>query len=454
MFKLALAALTAAVVLGSALHAEDLHAEDLHAKEIRCAGNIPLEPRDESHEGDIAFLLDAFEEKAGELLKQKKIDWKQVRKEFTKRAKDIESDQELIVVAAELVARLQDGHAGLRDVTVDMGGYGDGPIYSCGLDLFEFDGKWYVKRASGDALKSGIEAGWEVVKIDGEKAVKWMDAAQQRLVKTHGFSTEAAARFATGTWGLKGPDGKSVGIEFKAGRKKKKVNLQWGSKAGGGNSIGPVVFPEGLEELDREVAWTRLPSGYGYLWLGRIPSELPTFIDTAIAGLGDECTGMVLDFRSSNGGTYDRDALLGRFVPKGQVFGGEKSAGPKPFVGHVVVLIDPSTISAAETIVGELKEDGRAYLIGPGGTHGASGTKEQVAVPSGKLAARFVIRSHKSWMNGGRGVEGIGIAPHEIVAYDPKAIAQGIDPCIARAEEILKEGPPKKDVTYVPPKAD
>ena len=164
-----------------------------------------------------------------------------------------------------------------------------------------------------------------------------------------------------------------------------------------------------------------------------------------------ETEGLILDFRSNMGGGYDRDAVLGRFVPEGQTFGGEASAGPHPYTGQIVVLIDPATISAGETIVGELKEEGRAYLIGPGGTHGASGSKEEVVAPSGKFGIRFVVASNKQRFNGGRGVEGLGIEPDEIVEYEPKLLVQGIDPCIQRAEELLEKPLPKKAVTYVPP---
>ena len=53
-------------------------------------------------------------------------------------------------------------------------------------------------------------------------------------------------------------------------------------------------------------------------------------------------------------------------------------------------------------------------------------------------------------MNGGRGVEGIGIPPDEVVEYDPELLNEGVDPLIARAVELLGAGLPKKAVTFVP----
>jgi C-terminal processing protease CtpA/Prc len=182
-----------------------------------------------------------------------------------------------------------------------------------------------------------------------------------------------------------------------------------------------------------------------------VPGDLHELVDKALAELAD-APGLVLDFRANRGGGYDRDALLGRFVPKGQTFGGEASAGPNPYGGPIVVLADPATISAGETIVGELAEEGRAYFIGPGPTCGASSSKSTTTAPSGLFEVRFSISSNKQRFNGGKGIEGLGMTPHEVVDYDPKLIASGVDPCIARAVELLAKPLPKSKVTYVPPK--
>lgn len=405
-----------------------------------------------SHEKDVAYLLKEIGERAETVLKAKGIDWKKVSKDFTARAKDVKTDQELVDLASKLMAELHDGHASFTKVEVDMKGFGDGPRAPCGLNVYEYKGKWYVLRAVGDAAKAGIEAGWEVVKIDDQKAGDWMTGAEARLTARDSFSTERASHWIVGTWGMNGPEGESVSFEFKdARRKKKKKTLNWREKAGGDRLYGPVVYPEGLKPVGKDLAYAKLESGAGYILAAKVPGDLHEALDEAIRGLG-EIDGLILDFRSNMGGGYDRDAVLGRFVPRGQTFGGEPSAGPNPYTGQIVVLIDPATISAAETIVGELKEEGRAYLIGPGGTHGASGSKDEVMVPSGKFAIRFVVRSNKQRFNGGKGVEGLGIDPDEVVEYDPKLIAEGVDPCIARAEELLESPLPKKAVTYVPPK--
>ncbi|MFT5292342.1 MAG: C-terminal processing protease CtpA/Prc, partial [Planctomycetota bacterium] len=165
----------------------------------------------------------------------------------------------------------------------------------------------------------------------------------------------------------------------------KKSTLTCSRQGGEGRLSGPVVYPDGLETVGRDIAWTTLPSGYGYILAGRVPGDLHELFDKALHGMGD-VPGLILDFRSNVGGGYDRDELLGRFVPAGESWGGEDSAGPNPYGGPLVVLIDPATISAGETIVGELKEEGRAYLIGPDATHGASGSKSTISPPASFLS--------------------------------------------------------------------
>jgi C-terminal processing protease CtpA/Prc len=114
----------------------------------------------------------------------------------------------------------------------------------------------------------------------------------------------------------------------------------------------------------------------------------------------------------------------------------------------MVVIVDPGVRSAGETIAGQFKEDGRAYMIGEGPTAGMSSQKAALTVPSGMFSARFSTASNKGRFNAGRGIEGLGVPPQEVVAYDPADLAKGIDTQIRRAEELLKTGLPKDRVPF------
>ena len=81
-----------------------------------------------------------------------------------------------------------------------------------------------------------------------------------------------------------------------------------------------------------------------------------------------------------------------------------------------------------------------------------SSQKESFEVPSKKLSVQIAVASNKGRFNGGKGVEGIGVAPHEVVPYDGAELLRGVDTQIRRAEELLSKGLPKGTVEYQPPK--
>jgi C-terminal processing protease CtpA/Prc len=214
---------------------------------------------------------------------------------------------------------------------------------------------------------------------------------------------------------------------------------------------GPVVFPPGLQAIGRS-SYGKLPSGLGFIHLRDVPQSLPEDLDKMLEALADP-PGLVLDCRANGGGGCDHDAVFGRFVPKGKTLSFGKryeSQGANPYAGPVVVIVDAGVRSAGETVSGMLKEDGRAYLIGPEPTAGMSSQKKTIDLPSGLFQLYVSVASNKGRFNGGKGIEGIGVAPHEIVPYDATDLASGVDTEIRRAEELLRKGFPKNTVPYHP----
>jgi carboxyl-terminal processing protease len=120
----------------------------------------------------------------------------------------------------------------------------------------------------------------------------------------------------------------------------------------------------------------------------------------------------------------------------------------------MVVILDAGVSSAGETVGGMFKEDGRAYAIGDSPTAGMSSSKQTVPVPSGLFSAYVSVFSNKARFNKGRGIEGVGVPPHEIVPYDAEELATGVDSQIRRAEDLLTKGFPESTVDYVPPKTN
>jgi hypothetical protein len=400
---------------------------------------------------DVRFLLDEFDEQARALLELKQVDWKAVRAEFTKRAAEITDDVAHVKRCSQLIARLQDGHAGFTAVNVKMP---ESPAqHGIGLSLCEVGKKVYVKQAFGPAAAAGVEAGFEVLSIDGKKALDWLADKTREISDEHGFSTQAAARYAACHWGLLATDGTNFEFELDRGSKgKKRATLACAKSGGDARYVGPLFANKDLKPLGKRDAYGKLASGMAYIYLGECAGDLPDELDTALAALSD-APGLILDLRANNGGGTDHADVFGRFLAPGATWAQYKSSGKANYAGPMVVIVDAGTRSAGETVAGQFKEDGRAYMIGPSATAGMSAQKAEIEVPSKLFKVRFAVASNKGRFNGGKGIEGIGVPPHEIVELDPKLLQQGIDPLIQRAEELLKKGFPKGAVLYQPPKA-
>jgi carboxyl-terminal processing protease len=397
------------------------------------------------YEGDVAFLLKELGKGAHDLLKAKGVDWKGVEKEFSAAAKKTKTDEEHVKLCARLVARLKDCHATLLDVAVKMPD--EGSVHGVGLCLCEGGGKVWVKQAFGPA-GDAMSAGDEVVSIEGKKASDWIGEKAKELSDEHGFSTEHAARYAACHWGFAAKDGTSFSLEIdRAVKGKKKVTLTCDRAGGEARYVGGVFPPKDLQPLGKRDAYGKLESGFGYIVLGVCEESLPAEMDKALAALGD-VPGIVLDMRANNGGGTDHEAVFGRFLAADQKWLQYKGTGSAHFTGPMVVIVDAGTRSTSETVSGMFKEDGRAYMIGATPTAGMSSQKTEIVVPSKMFKVRFATGSNKERFNGGRGIEGLGVPPNEIVEWDPKLLSQGVDPFVRRAEELLKNGFPKGSVAY------
>ncbi len=399
---------------------------------------------------DVETLLDTFETEAGALLEAKGIDWGKVRKEFRAAGKKTKTDEEHVRLCWRLIARLRDGHAGFEEVKVKLPEWSErigGPRVHLGIS-----GKAvFVRAAFGEAAQAGVHVGDEVTAIDGVAARAWLDARVATLRDTMGFGTDAHALYTACHFGLGRPVDQSIRLTFAGGGAKSIACTGERSL----RSVGYVVAPKDTAAVGRQLgARLERPRGkgkaaYGWIHLDHVPDDLPSQLDQLLAGLGT-IEGLILDLRANSGGGCDHEAVFGRFLPEGTTWRQYKSAGPHPFGGPMVVIVDAGVVSAGETIAGQFKEDGRAYMIGDGHTAGMSAQKKTVTVPSGLFTVRYAVASNKGRFNGGKGIEGIGVPPNEVVPYDRKELAAGVDTLIRRALDLLEQGFPKGSVEYQP----
>ncbi len=399
-----------------------------------------------SCEEDVNFLLDELEKKAGHFFKAKGIDWKQVESEFRAEAKKVKDEVDHVRLCGRLVARLRDGHASLRDVKVKMPDESRGRRFTGPrVHLLAIGEKIYVRQAFKDAQAAGIGIGQEVVKIDGQPARDWIGASVKKLSDTTGYGTDAAALYAACHWGLADWEGTPIEFEVRDDHRSRKIRLV---RNGGPNfaPIGPVFYPEGLQALGRQ-AYGKTKDGMAYVHLRDVPGDLPAQLDKMLEPLAD-APGLILDCRANGGGGCDHDAVFGRFLPVGIKWRQYTGAGDKTFTGPMVVIVDPGVRSAGETLSGQFKEDGRAWMIGEGPTAGSSSSKTTISVPSGLFSVYFSVHSNKGRFNGGQGIEGIGVPPNEITPYIPADLLAGVDTQIRIATERLKVGLPADKVPW------
>ncbi|MBK7876862.1 MAG: hypothetical protein IPJ77_14145 [Planctomycetes bacterium] len=403
--------------------------------------------------GDVTFAVSALEKECGALLASKKIDWKKATAPILADAKKLKEPAELAQLLVRLLARLEDGHSELRplpaakDVKVDWPDKSGGP----GMFVCRSGKKLYVKSAWATAAEVGLEPGMELLTIDGLAAEKWMEKRVADLRDVVSFSTDQQASYYACHWGLADAIGTRLEIEVKTiGGEKKKRTVTFAKR----NQVpnGPAFPPETLDRTD-DLAFGRTQAGYGYIHLRRMKESVVEQLDEALAKVG-EVPGLVLDFRANGGGGFDHEAFIGRFVPAGKTIEfavKHASAGPRPYGGPIVVIVDGGVRSAGETAADLFKEDGRGYVIGESATAGMSSSKTTIELPSKLFALYVSTRSNHGRANGGKGLEGIGLIPHELVEYAPKDLAAKRDTMILRAEALFAKFPQDK-VPYDPAK--
>jgi carboxyl-terminal processing protease len=400
---------------------------------------------------DTEFLLKEFETQASALLKVKQVDWIAVRKEFTTAAASVQTDQEHLQLVTRLISRLHDGHAGIIDSKIKPVDEAKGRRFTGPrVHLVTSGDQVLVRQAFMDAAEAGIAAGQQVLKIDGTPIREWLDQRIKVMQdRGSGFSTPQQALYAACHWGLGDWEGTPITFELRdesgATKSIKRV------RNGGPNQvpIGPIFPPEGLKFVGRQ-SYGKTKEGFGYIHLRDVPGDLPTQIDKMLQDLG-AMPGLILDMRANGGGGCDHEAVFGRFLARDRQWRQYKGASDHPFTGPMVVIVDAGVRSAGETVAGMFKEDGRAYMIGDAPTAGTSSQKTEVTTPSGLFRIRLSVGSNKGRFNEGRGIEGIGVPPHEIVPVKAADLFEKQDTLLLRAVELLQKGFPQGVVEYAAP---
>ena len=274
---------------------------------------------------DIAYALNEIQTHCGHFFELKKIDWGAVWKEFSERASEVKSDQDHLVLLAELVARLKDGHAGVYPLEKGKSVKWPDQPEETGIAMFftKIGNDFVIKNAWGSAKAGGAVPGMIILEIDGTDPEDWVEKRIEKLSRYRSFSTHHQAFFYATHWGLRDVVGTKMNLKVKGPDRRRKT-LTLSHEKTSQTPQGPIFWPKAKdEEWGRagrgDLNWCVLEdSGYGYIHVRRCKGQLPEMMDQALAEIGTDIPGIILDWRGNSGGAFNHDALFGRFIPKGK----------------------------------------------------------------------------------------------------------------------------------------
>jgi C-terminal peptidase prc len=186
----------------------------------------------------------------------------------------------------------------------------------------------------------------------------------------------------------------------------------------------------------------------GYVLLRGFPE--PSVVDSIEQDVQDfqdqGVRGLVLDLRGNSGGRIDVGTrLLSHFLPAGSSVYEETdrsgqnrmhfSRAGSQYSLPLVVLVDGGTASMGEIFASAVQEHGAATIVGSN-TAGSVAAAQVFGLPDG---AGLQVTVYEIRSADGKQLNRVGVVPDEVVDVDPATRAQGDDPVLSRAIEILKD---------------
>ncbi len=359
------------------------------------------------------------------------LDWQKIHEEYRPQAQRASTTDETRAVIRAMLARLKQTHFALlpsrvySNVKETSAGNG-----STGIDLRILNGQAIVVSvdAGSSAQEAGVAPGWKIQTARGED----MDQAIKNL--NGGLIELLATRAIAGKLG--GPVGSTVKASFIDGR---------------GLLVDRTL--ELREPRGQLTTFGNLPPSYVWVEARHIRNSgyirFNEFLDlvrvmNAFSGTVKGCTacdGLIVDLRGNPGGiggmamgmagflidkpnqrlgtTYLRNATLNFVI----------NPRPDQFAGPVAILVDSCSASTSEIFAGGLKDLGRARIFG---TRTAAAALPSVIekLPNGD-GFQYAIANYIS--EGGKALEGLGVAPDEEVKLTREALLAGRDPVIDAA---------------------
>jgi regulation of enolase protein 1 (concanavalin A-like superfamily) len=346
-------------------------------------------------------------------LKGIRNDWDHTKKELRRQIKACQSDEQFLEIATKAVLCLHDSHMWFRNTKAALPQWP--PKYYPGISFMPAAEGRVVIMIGREELNPNLKAGTIVVKIDGQDARRYLEDRAKARWDEGGISGPQRARLFAYRIPIRSENkGQKHTLTLIVEGKQVDIELTSDFEARG----WPHWYnrPENLKQVG-SCAYTKLPSGIGYIYLRRVDGTTGPGMKEAFVTY-DDAKGWIIDLRGNGGGGYNQ-ALY-------EVL----KALPQP----LAVIIDAGCTSAGETMARDLVNRGNARLFGSK-TAGSSSAKRIWNFPSGIASLSIPTRSR--WGIGGRQIEFNGIEPDVEVEAVPEEVAKDLNSEILRAEEYL-----------------
>jgi C-terminal processing protease CtpA/Prc len=218
---------------------------------------------------------------------------------------------------------------------------------------------------------------------------------------------------------------------------------------------GTVVTRAASSSTDDEslVSW-RVPAlGVGYVRLGAFPDTIAPVLQWAMEEAG-RFPALVLDLRGNPGGLVDSvDATAGLFLPAGTLissgtrrfhpFGAQRfratTEAGMTYSGHLVVIVDRTTESGAESLARALQFYRRATIVGTRTAGKVLGVDVEVTLEDGGLLR---VATLNMFAPDGKRLEGTGVQPDVVVGRASAAATGERDAQLSAAIRLARQSLP------------
>lgn len=372
------------------------------------------------------------------------LDWDAIHQEFRPQIERAATTDQARAVMREMLSRLKETHFAIfpalvyEDVaydSADAGSAGDG---SPGIDLRVLEGRAVVTRVDpgSPAERAGVKLGWEVLSVDG----KDLAPAIQKLKADpaiHELTLERAVLAR-----LSGPTGGKIHVAFLDG-----ANLNTAFDLA---LTPPRGEPSRFGNLPTMHVWYESKKlgnvGYaGFNMFLDLPRVMARFGESVTDCM--RCDALVIDLRGNPGGIggmamgmagwlVDKpDQRLGTMYLRDAKINFVINPRPEVFTGPVAILVDGTSASTSEILAGGLKDLGRARIFGTL-TAGAALPSIIEKLPNGD-GFQYAMANYIS--EGGKALEGAGVAPDVEVKLTREKLLAGHDPVVDAALDWIHQ---------------